>query len=203
MHDYIYFFEKEASIVKINEIIVVEGKSDTNKIRQAVQADTIETNGSALSKETLALIKHAQEKRGVIIFTDPDFPGNEIRQTIEREIPGCKHAFLPKKEALAKSESKSVGIEHASVAAIRHALAHVQSSTEEINVDIVQKDLIAHGLIGTSDAKRLREELGTELHIGYTNGKQLLQRLRMFQISKEELNQAMMRILEGGKQHGE
>lgn len=188
--------------MKVKEIIVVEGKSDTNKIKQAVQADTIETNGSALSKETLALIKHAHEKRGVIIFTDPDFPGNKIRQTIEREIPGCKHAFLPKKEALAKSESKSVGIEHASVAAIRHALAHIQETAEEIKTNIDRKDLIAHGLIGTSDAKRLREELGIELHIGYTNGKQLLQRLQMFQISKEELNQAMLRILEGGKRHG-
>lgn len=84
--------------MKIKEVIVVEGKSDTIKIKQAVDADTIETNGMEISKQTLKLIAHAQEKRGVIIFTDPDFPGNKIRQTIATNVPGCKHAFLPKKK---------------------------------------------------------------------------------------------------------
>ena len=35
--------------MKIKEIIVVEGKDDTVAIQRALQADTIETNGSALS----------------------------------------------------------------------------------------------------------------------------------------------------------
>ncbi len=35
--------------MKIKEIIVVEGKDDTTAVRQAVNADTIETNGSAIN----------------------------------------------------------------------------------------------------------------------------------------------------------
>lgn len=184
--------------MKIKEVIVVEGKSDTIKIKQAVDADTIETNGMEISKQTLKLIAHAQEKRGVIIFTDPDFPGNKIRQTIATNVPGCKHAFLPKKEALPKSDGNSVGIEHASFTAIREALAHVHEPFEQIDVEITKADLLAYGLIGGADARWRREQLGDMLHIGYANGKQLLQRLTMFQITKDELKRAMRNILERG-----
>ncbi|MDP4157503.1 MAG: toprim domain-containing protein, partial [Bacillota bacterium] len=61
--------------MKLKEIIVVEGKDDTTAIKRAVDADTIETNGSAINKDTIEKIKLAQKTRGVIIFTDPDFPG--------------------------------------------------------------------------------------------------------------------------------
>ena len=81
--------------MKIKEFIIVEGKDDTVAVQRAVEADTIETNGSALSPATLRKIKHAQEKRGVIIFTDPDYPGRRIRALIEQAVPQAKHAFLP------------------------------------------------------------------------------------------------------------
>ncbi len=64
--------------MKIKEIIVVEGKDDTVAIKRAVNADTIETNGSAVNEATIEQVRLAQKKRGVIIFTDPDFPGQKI-----------------------------------------------------------------------------------------------------------------------------
>ena len=39
--------------MKINEFIVVEGRDDTERVKSAVECDTIETNGSAINKETL------------------------------------------------------------------------------------------------------------------------------------------------------
>lgn len=181
--------------MKVKEIIVVEGKSDTIKIKQAVQADTIETNGSAVDKNTLQLIKHAKEKRGIIIFTDPDYQGERIRHIINQEVPGCKHAFLHRDQAKSKSKNKSLGIEHASIQVIQEALKNVYDLVEEEENEIKKTDLIAYGLIGTSDAKERREQLGRELHIGYTNGKQLLHRLHMFNITKNELDAAMKHIL--------
>ncbi len=64
--------------MKIKEVIVVEGKDDTTAIRRAVDADTIETNGSAINEETIEKIKLAQKTRGVIVLTDPDFPGKRF-----------------------------------------------------------------------------------------------------------------------------
>ncbi len=187
--------------MKIKEIIVVEGKNDTNKIKQAVEADTIETGGLTLSKETIQLIKHAQQKRGVIIFTDPDFAGNHIRRKIAEAVPGCRHAYLPKKDALPNNIKESVGIEHASLDAIRLALKNVQVEQKPSSESITHDDLLRHGLIGASDAKRRRELLGDHLHIGYANAKQLLKRLNMFNISRDELNEAMLSILESGKEN--
>lgn len=184
--------------MKITEVIVVEGKNDTHKIKEAVEADTIETNGAGMTKETIALIKHAQEKRGVIIFTDPDFAGNKIRERINKVVPGCKQAYLPKSEAEPNKKHSSVGIEHASHEAIRAALENVHEMSALATSTISRDDLLTYGLVGASDARRRRELLGAHLHIGYANAKQLLHRLHMFNISQQELKEAMMSILERG-----
>ncbi len=88
--------------MRFKQIIVVEGKDDTAAIKRAVEADTIETNGSALNDSVIAQIKLAKQRRGVIIFTDPDYPGERIRRIINEQVPGCGHAFLPKQEAISK-----------------------------------------------------------------------------------------------------
>ena len=86
--------------MKINEFIVVEGRDDTERVKSAVECDTIETNGSAINKETLAVIQNAQETRGVIVLTDPDFPGDKIRHTITEHVSGVKHAYLDREKVL-------------------------------------------------------------------------------------------------------
>ncbi len=181
--------------MKIKEIIVVEGKDDTVAIKRAVGADTIETNGSAVNAVTLEKIKLAHEKRGVIIFTDPDFPGGRIRTIVSQYVPGCKHAFLPKQEAIAKN-GKGLGIEHASPEAIRQALANVHEEMDELKEEIPWNDLVQAGLIGGPHAKARREKLGERLRIGYTNGKQLHKKLLMFQISRQDFILALESILQ-------
>ncbi|HWJ79284.1 MAG TPA: ribonuclease M5 [Niallia sp.] len=179
--------------MKLKEIIVVEGRDDTTAIKRAVDADTIETNGSAINKETLEKIKLAQATRGVIVLTDPDYPGQKIRHTIEKYIPECKHAFIPKEQAIHKL-GKGVGVEHASVEAIREALRDAHHMIEEVTEEITKEDLIDAGLIGGAGSKERREQLGKLLKIGYTNGKQLHKRLAMFQISKKDFAQAIKEI---------
>jgi len=169
--------------MKIKEIIVVEGKDDTIAIKRAVDADTIETNGSALSIHTIEKIKLAQQKRGVIIFTDPDYPGEKIRKEISEQVPGCLHAFLPKHAAKPKS-GKGIGVEHASPEDIREALKEAHVMSEEIKEEITYDDLLEYGLLGGKGAKAKRERIGELLKIGYTNGKQLHKRLMMFQIPR-------------------
>ncbi|WP_028781769.1 ribonuclease M5 [Thalassobacillus devorans] len=178
---------------KIKEVIVVEGKDDTAKVKQAVDADTIESNGSAIHEETIERIRHAKEKRGVIIFTDPDAPGERIRAIISEAVPGCKHAFLPKDQARSKFD-KGLGIEHATVEAIQAALESVYELSEMEGIAITKSDLIAYGLLGGPRAGCRRDRLGELLNIGKTNGKQLLKRLTMFQISKQEFEK-MMEVL--------
>ncbi len=190
--------------MKIKEIIVVEGRDDTAKITQSVCADTIETNGSAINDSVLKQIKHAKEKRGVIIFTDPDYPGDRIRHIIDQAVPGCKHAFLARDDARAKNaHNKSLGLEHAAPEVIREALAAVYEISETENTEISKEDLIRCGLIGGPGASSRREKLGEMLQIGHTNGKQLLKRLNMFRITKAELDEAIRQLQEEEKNAGE
>lgn len=181
--------------MKIKEIIVVEGRDDTAKIKLAVDADTIETNGSAIGDEVIKRIRLAQQTRGVIIFTDPDFPGEKIRKTVAEAVPGCKHAFLPKHLALPKN-NRGIGVEHASVESIRESLKSVHEEMEDPILEITTKDLIEDGLIGGAVSKKRRERLGDLLNIGYTNGKQLQKRLQMFQIPKSEYKKALEAVLQ-------
>ncbi|MBO1004733.1 ribonuclease M5 [Pseudogracilibacillus auburnensis] len=181
--------------MKIKEIIVVEGKDDTIAIQRAVDADTIETNGSAISSSTLEQIKLAQQVRGVIILTDPDYPGEKIRKTITDHIPECKHAFVDRKDALPKG-GKGIGVEHASPEAIREALKDAHQMDGLAEEWISKEDLVDAGLIGGPRARARRERIGELLKIGYTNGKQLYKRLKMFQITKDEFIHAMRVILQ-------
>jgi len=184
----------EEVLLNIKEIIVVEGKDDTTAIKRAVGADTIETNGSAISDETLRRIAHAQKKRGVIVFTDPDYPGRRIRAIIEEHVPEVKHAFLAKEKTIAKN-GKGLGIEHASDEDIRAALNNVYSvATEALEELITIEDLIFAKLIGHPKSKDRRNRLGEILNIGMTNGKQLHKRLIMFQISIEQFAEAIRQL---------
>ncbi len=176
--------------MNIEEVVVVEGKSDTVAIKRATGADTIETNGSAISDKTIERIRHAHQTRGVIVFTDPDFPGRRIRAIIEEKIPDVKHAFLPKKETIAKNGS-GVGIEHANDDAIRRALAAVYTVSEQTIEEIPMAALLEARLIGHADSRKRREYLSEVLNIGQVNGKGLKKRLEMFRISMARLNEVI------------
>lgn len=181
--------------MNIQEIIVVEGKDDTTAIKRAVNADTIETNGSAISEETIRRIAHAQAKRGVIVFTDPDFPGRRIRAIIEEHVPGVKHAFLSKEKTIAKN-GKSLGIEHASDHDIQEALRAVHTPNPDFKreIEISMEDLLLARLIGHPKSKERRNRLGEILNIGMTNGKQLHKRLAMFQITVAQFGEAVAQL---------
>lgn len=177
---------------------MVEGRHDENAVKQAVDAETILTWGFSLSPQTLQQIRLAQQRRGVIVFTDPDFPGEKIRKRIAEAVPGCLHAFLSIEEAEKKGD---IGIENAPPEAIVKALekARAQQATDEEVFTF--EDLLAFGLVGNDYANRLRGKIGEYLGIGYTNGKQLLHRLNHYGITREEFLEAF-EAAKGGEEVG-
>lgn len=177
-------------MLNIKEVIVVEGKSDTVAVQRATGADTIETNGSAIDEKTLTRIEHAEEVRGVIVFTDPDYPGRRIRAIIEERVPSVKHAFLEKTKTIAKN-GQSVGIEHASDDHIREALLSVHSIEERDPIEIKLVELVDARLIGHPEARKRRARLSELLKIGQVNGKGLKKRLEMFRIEQQTLKEVL------------
>ena len=173
------------------EVIIVEGRDDTRRLKEIYpQIKTLETNGSAINEETLSQISRLQASCGVIVFTDPDFPGQKIRQAISDAVPGCKHAYIGKSDAIARN-NRGLGVEHASTEAIKAALGRIMTpSTTDVPV-IEASILMDMGLIGHHRSAQLRSVLADKLGIGHVNGKQLQKRLQLFGITLEKIKEAL------------
>lgn len=172
--------------MQIKEIIVVEGKSDTRRLKEIFSdINTIETNGSAIDERIIAEIKSAKDKRGVIILTDPDYQGEKIRNIINQMVPGCKNAYIKQELAIDHKKHK-VGVEHCDKEVIIKALANL-TEYETGETDLSFQDLYDLKLNGSPNSKALREFISDKLNLGYNNVKQLYRKLKLFNISKTTL----------------
>lgn len=189
----------------IAEIIVVEGRDDTAAIRQAVDAVTIETHGFGIREETWDMIETAYRTKGIIVFTDPDTAGEQIRRRILERFPDAQEAFLDQSQA---EKDGDIGIENASPEAIRQALAKAHGPAGGTvpakacgtagGEAFTTADLFNWGLDGVAGAAKRRRELGQRLGIGKATAKTFLQRLNRFGISREEIEGALTELEEPG-----
>jgi len=171
----------------IKEVIVVEGKSDTKRLKMFFDCETIETHGLGLNKETLAYIKEINEKRGVILFLDPDFPGEKIRNRINEALPSVKNAFVLKEDA---RTDKKVGVEHASKEALQEALRNLISYQANV-CSLSKEDFCSLGLSGQRDSSFKRDILSKKFHLGKCNAKTMYKRLNMIGLCKDEIKIAL------------
>lgn len=173
--------------MEVKEIIVVEGKNDVFAVKRAVNAQVVSVNGLGINDEIINFLKQLALVSDLIIFTDPDYPGEKIRNIISDNIKNVKHCFLKRSQAI---KNNDVGIENASVKDIQESLKHLisyqnQNSTFTIN------DLIALKLINHKNSTRLREYVCDKFYLGKCNGKTLLKRLNMLNIEKDYLYTVM------------
>lgn len=171
----------------IKEVIVVEGRDDETAVKQAVNAEIIITHGFGIREKTFKLIKEAQKRCGVIVLTDPDHAGEQIRKRISARVPGVKHAFIPRDLA---TKDDNIGVENASPEAIREGLkkAHVELNYERL--EFTKQDLLKHDLLVSPEASSRRDQMGKLLGIGYGNAKTFLKRLNHYGITREEFEAA-------------
>jgi ribonuclease M5 len=167
-------------------LIVCEGIHDEERIKKVYpNAFCVITNGSEISRETLLMIKEYSKTHKIIIFTDPDSPGERIRHKVLEVVPNASEAFLPKKICISKNHKK-VGIEHAPLEDIKGALnQYIDKDIEQGSLTNV--DMLDLGLNGNSNASRLREQIANKLNIGRPNAKTFLKRINALNISKDKL----------------
>ena len=178
------------------EFIVVEGRDDTRRLVEVFgpEVKTIETGGSAIDDSVLDEIDRALEQSGVIVLTDPDYPGERIRAIIRQAYPTVKHAHLSQRQAASRRKHQSLGVEHASAESIREALAQVMTPIEINSQQVTYiplAQLIAFGLVASSSAQCRRDYISNYFRIGRMNGKQLQKQLARYQITVEKLQQAL------------
>ncbi len=172
---------------KIREVIIVEGRHDTATLKKYFDCETIETGGTSLDEPTQERILHAAETTGIIILTDPDAPGNQIRHKIHELVPDAKDAYVNKENARTE---KKVGVEHAGREELENALCHVTGEAG-IPGTLTMADMYDLGLCGTGESKNQRVIIGKIFHTGYGNAKTMLQRLNHAGITRKQIQEVL------------
>ena len=173
---------------RFNPLLVVEGASDVAFIRSFLDADIITTNGSDVPRETIEFIKEAIKTREVVVLTDPDTPGKRIRDVLDQEIPGLKHAFINKEDAIKKHK---VGVAESNPGAVLEALQFAFEFPSQPKGNLTTTDLYELGLSGSKEASNKREKIAKTLHLGHGNAKTMLKRLNALGITKEQIKEAL------------
>ena len=174
---------------KIKEAIVVEGRDDADVVSRAFDTLIICTHGFGIKRETWELIEKAHREKGIIILTDPDFSGEEIRRRLTARFPDAGQAYMPRDAAIRDDD---IGVENASPEDVAEAIEKAHCSTAETGGDAVTAEDLEHaGLAGAEGSARMRELVAAELGIGYGNGKTFLKKLNAFGITGKELERAV------------
>ena len=172
----------------LKEVLIVEGKNDAAAVKKAVEADCITTGGFHFTRRTIENIAAAYKRRGIIILTDPDSAGENIRNFLSKKFPQAKHAYIPRDEATANDD---VGIEQASPESIRKALSKVRTLEINPREEFTAAEMVALKLSGGEDSSRLRDKVGAALGIGYGNVKTFVRRLNNYGVTREEFLEAV------------
>ncbi len=171
-------------------VIVVEGTSDVAFLSSFIDAEFVITNGSSVPRETIEYLMQIALNKEIIILTDPDYPGQQIRHKIETHVANVKHAYVTKALSIKKNK---VGVAECDKKEVIRALQHVMSDSNANNQTgtLTTKDLYELKLIGAEDSANRRNYIMEIFNVGFCNGKTLLKRLNAIGISKEKICERM------------
>ncbi|MCL1828616.1 MAG: DUF4093 domain-containing protein [Oscillospiraceae bacterium] len=167
-------------MLKINEVVVVEGKYDKSVLSSLVDAVVIETSGFGIftDPQKLKLLRRLAAERGVIILTDSDAGGFAIRNYLKGALPEdkIKHAYIP--EIYGKEKRKHVfgkegklGVEGMPPEILTRALKNAGALITELpetvgkSEKITKTDLFDAGLSGRAGSASKRAALLRELDL--------------------------------------
>jgi len=164
-------------MLKIDEVILVEGRYDKNTLSQIVDATIIETCGFGIfhDKAMQQMISRLAKSRGIIILTDSDGAGFVIRNKIKGFVPKeyIKHVYIPdiygkeKRKAKGSKEGK-LGVEGMTPEILLEAFrrAGITAARQEMAREPITKtDLYKKGLTGKADSANQRRLLMQKLDL--------------------------------------
>lgn len=165
-------------MIKIDKVIIVEGRYDKIKLSSMIDGIIIETEGFGIfkDKDKQKLIRKLAETKGIAILTDSDSAGFVIRNFITSIVPKeyITNVYIPDiygKEKRKDSPSKEgkLGVEGVSAEILKEAFkkAGIGVSKSETNErkKITLNDFFDDGLTGDTQSKRKRTDLLKKLDL--------------------------------------
>ena len=166
-------------MLRINEVIVVEGRYDKNSLSQVVDATIIETSGFGIfnDKQKQKLLRTMAEAKGLVVLTDSDGAGFVIRNFIKSCVDPklVKHAYIPdiygkeRRKDKASKEGK-LGVEGMKPEVLLECLMRAGVAVNDCEPSqecqpISKADMYAKGLSGKSRSKEMRLKLIKQLDL--------------------------------------
>lgn len=166
----------EKRMIKVRQPIIVEGKYDKIKLESIIDGLIITTDGFRIykDKEKIELIRAFAEKDGVVILTDSDGAGFQIRNHLKGCVKGGKiyNVYIPDifgKERRKEKPSKEgkLGVEGINTDILLKAFSDAGIFSEESKQEewLNKADMMDDGLIGGEGSTELRKKLCKNLKL--------------------------------------
>lgn len=157
-------------MLKVKEAVIVEGRYDKLKLSNILDAFIVETNGFSIykDKDKLKFIRRLAEERGIIILTDSDHSGFQIRHYISSGIPQSriKHIYIPDVYGKERRKDKpsregKLGVEGIDDKTLLKLFNDAGVSADSISIinPVTNYDLYELGFSGTPNAKENKKKL--------------------------------------------
>lgn len=164
----------------IDGVIVVEGSNDASFISSIVNAQIFITNGYDLSPDKIAFLKEVSKVNKIIILTDSDQAGDNIRNKLKKEINGVFDVII---HSNSRKNYKKNGVAEAEINEALNALTPYFTDKPLFEEDY---DLVS--LVSLSDNPSIKkEEIIKKYKLVRGNNRYLENQLKMLKINKEEL----------------
>ena len=161
--------------IKLNQVVLVEGKYDKIKLSSLLDATILTTDGFGIFKEAekRALLRRLAAERGIIVVTDSDGAGRVIRGHIASILPKEQvvNLYIPKikgKEARKTAPSKegTLGVEGMDADLLRSLFAPYAVESKRADYAPVDRwRYFEDGFTGGPNSSRLRAELAKLLDL--------------------------------------
>lgn len=165
-------------MIKIDKVIIVEGRYDKIKLSSMIDGIIIGTEGFGIfkDKDKQKLIRKLAETKGIAILTDSDSAGFVIRNFITSIVPKeyITNVYIPdiygkEKRKVSPSKEGKLGVEGVSAEILKEAFKKAgigvsQSETNE-RKKITLNDFFDDGLTGDTQSKRKRTDLLKKLDL--------------------------------------
>ncbi len=170
--------------IPIREVVLVEGRYDKITLSSVLDATILTTDGFSIfnNAEKRALLVKMGEARGIILLTDSDGGGVQIRSYLSGVLPRgqVKHLYVPRIEGKEKrkrqaSRSGVLGVEGMEAEVLRRLFEPLRADvTHERGREITKTDLFEAGLLGGENASQKRNALCERLGLPPLHAKGLL-----------------------------
>lgn len=163
-------------MIKLDQVIVVEGKYDKIKVGQIFDTEIITTDGFGIFKndKKLEYMRRVAQKRGIIILTDSDGAGLVIRNHLKSVLndENVYYAYIPQLEGKERRKAHPgkeglLGVEGVSDDVIIKAVMScgIKPAHEEQKERLTKGDMYDLGLSGGQGSAEKRKRLAKSLDL--------------------------------------